>query len=294
ADLHAVVRDQLGRELSWRSISLAPSLPDATEEDGRARLVDGIIASLHTPLGPLFDGRRLSDIAEADRLPELGFELHLPQSGRLPTDRDIGALLLAHLSADDPFRPWAEEVAAGVFDVELAGHLNGEIDAVLRVTSPERPDRYVVVDYKTNRLHQRDTPPLPGDYGPEPMVAQMAHHHYPLQALLYSVALHRYLRWRVPAYDPAVHLGGAAYLFVRGMSGGGNDGLPDAPHGVCSWAIPPTAVVALSDLLAGVEPAGVTVPASLPTPVGSASGADSGRVAGQGTLFGPESGEEPS
>ena len=308
-DLAAVVRDQLGRELSWRSMSLAPSLPDATEDDGRSRLVDGVVASLLTPLGPLFDGRRLCDIAAPDRLPELGFELHLPRGGRLPTDRDIGALLLAHLPIDDPFRPWATEVAAGVFDVALAGHLNGEIDAVLRVTSPDRPDRYVVVDYKTNRLHQRDTPPLPGDYGPGPMVAQMAHHHYPLQALLYSVALHRYLRWRVPAYDPALHLGGAAYLFVRGMSGPGNDGLPDAPHGVCSWAIPPAAVVALSDLLAGVEPTDPTdgstpsTPDPMPTasvtggPAASGSAGAAAAAAddtGQGTLFGPEPGEEPS
>ena len=42
--------------------------------------------------------------------------------------------------------------------------------------------------------------------------------HYPLQAMLYSVALHRYLRWRLPGYDPDRHLGGVLYLFVRGMS----------------------------------------------------------------------------
>ena len=43
--------------------------------------------------------------------------------------------------------------------------------------------------------------------------------HYPLQALLYGVALHRFLRWRLPDYDPERHLGGALYLFVRGMCG---------------------------------------------------------------------------
>ena len=43
--------------------------------------------------------------------------------------------------------------------------------------------------------------------------------HYPLQALLYAVALHRMLRWRQPGYDPDVHLGGVLYLFVRGMAG---------------------------------------------------------------------------
>ena len=47
--------------------------------------------------------------------------------------------------------------------------------------------------------------------------------HYPLQALLYSAALHRYLRWRLPGYDPEKHLGGVLYLFLRGMAG------PDTP-----------------------------------------------------------------
>ena len=48
--------------------------------------------------------------------------------------------------------------------------------------------------------------------------------HYPLQALLYSVALHRFLRWRLPGYDPERHLGGVLYLFLRGMCG------PDGPR----------------------------------------------------------------
>ena len=71
--------------------------------------------------------------------------------------------------------------------------------------------------------------------------------HYPLQALLYSVALHRYLRWRQPDYDPAVHLGGVQYLFVRGMVG------PDTPPGcgVFDWAPPAALIIELSDLLAG-------------------------------------------
>ena len=47
----------------------------------------------------------------------------------------------------------------------------------------------------------------------------MLHCHYPLQALLYSVVLHRYLRWRQPRYDPQRHLGGVLYLYVRGMVG---------------------------------------------------------------------------
>ena len=46
----------------------------------------------------------------------------------------------------------------------------------------------------------------------------MTRHHYVLQYLLYSVALHRHLRLRVPGYDYEQHFGGVYYLFVRGMA----------------------------------------------------------------------------
>jgi exodeoxyribonuclease V beta subunit len=86
--------------------------------------------------------------------------------------------------------------------------------------------------------------------------------HYPLQALLYAVALHRFLRWRLgPRYDPSVHLGGVQYHFLRGMVG------PDAVLrdasgtptgevcGVLAWPLPPSLVTAVSDLLArGPQP----------------------------------------
>ena len=39
------------------------------------------------------------------------------------------------------------------------------------------------------------------------MASAMLAAHYPLQALLYCVALHRYLRWRLPGYDPDRHIG---------------------------------------------------------------------------------------
>jgi exodeoxyribonuclease V beta subunit len=75
--------------------------------------------------------------------------------------------------------------------------------------------------------------------------------HYPLQALLYSVALHRYLRWRQPGYQPDVHMGGVLYLFLRGMCGPDTPVDDETPAGVFSWAPAPAMVVALSDLLHG-------------------------------------------
>ena len=92
------------------------------------------------------------------------------------------------------------------------------------------------------------------DYRPDRLPAAMAEHHYPLQALLYSVALHRYLRWRVRGYEPARHLGGVAYLFVRGMAGPATPTVAGNPYGVFTWRVPPSLVTALSDLLDGAGP----------------------------------------
>ena len=47
------------------------------------------------------------------------------------------------------------------------------------------------------------TPAHRADYAPARLADAMLHSHYPLQALLYSVVVHRYLRWRLPGYDPA-------------------------------------------------------------------------------------------
>jgi exodeoxyribonuclease V beta subunit len=117
----------------------------------------------------------------------------------------------------------------------------------------DAPARFVIVDYKTNTLAERGRGPQSSDYHPDRLPAAMAEHHYPLQALLYSVALHRYLRWRVRGYEPAVHLGGAAYLFIRGMAGAATPVVDGNPHGVFSWRVPPALVTASSDLLGGAE-----------------------------------------
>jgi exodeoxyribonuclease V beta subunit len=221
-------------------------------------LVAGLRATIETPLGPLFDGRRLRDLASGERLGELNFELRLGENGRAATDRDIGHLVLGHLREDDPLRPWAQRLASGLFSVELAGHLTGSIDLVARVRggedrAPPRDDRFVVIDYKTNVLGALGSLPQAADYRPNLLPAAMAAHHYPLQALLYEVALHRYLRWRVRGYQPARHLGGIAYLFVRGMAGEGTPVMDGIPYGVFGWRVPPQLVSSLSDLLDGGE-----------------------------------------
>jgi exodeoxyribonuclease V beta subunit len=141
------------------------------------------------------------------------------------------------------------DALAELADVPLRGYLTGSIDAVLRVAGP----RYLVVDYKTNRLGGYDEPLTAWHYRSSALESAMVEAHYPLQALLYSVALHRYLRWRQPGYDPDTHLGGVLYLFLRGMTGPSVVEATGASPGVFSWRPPSGLVVGTSDLLAGLR-----------------------------------------
>ena len=221
-------------------------------------LADGLLPPLETPLGPLTEGRRLRDFPMADRLAELDFELPLA-GGDYPRSEDatvagIAGLLRRHQLPTDPLAEYADALGVpGLRGQRLRGYLSGSLDAVLRTRSPEGDVRYVVVDYKTNWLGSfgpAGAEPLTAwDYRPTAMAAEMIRAHYPLQALLYSVALHRFLRWRQPGYDPATHLGGVLYLFLRGMCGPDTPVVDGVPCGVFSWQPPAPLVEDVSALL---------------------------------------------
>lgn len=254
--VHAVLEDldptatDLGAELAARcAVQLARFGPADLGADG---LAAGLGPALATPLGPLLDERRLLDVGPSDRLVELEFELPLAGGDRPVAASRLSALsgvLRDHLPADDPLAAYADQLADPVLgDAVLEGYLTGSIDAVLRVDG-----RYVVVDYKTNRLGTPGEPLTAWDYRGGALAAAMRQAHYPLQALLYEVALHRYLRWRLPDYDPARHLGGALYLFLRGMCGPGVRFADGSVPGVFAWHPAAEVVVAASDVLAGTH-----------------------------------------
>jgi exodeoxyribonuclease V beta subunit len=222
-----------------------------------AQLGAALAPALATPLGPLADGRALAEFVRGDRLDELDFELPL-LGGDDPTGAaDVGqiASLLRHgLPDDDPLRDYVDDLDAPLVAARtMRGFLGGSIDAVLRVRASDGGPRYVVVDYKTNWLGGDDRL-TSAHYRPDAMATAMREAHYPLQALLYSAALHRFLRWRQPDYDPDVHLGGVLYLFLRGMCGPDTPTVDETPCGVFSWRPPPSLVVSLSDLLDRGEP----------------------------------------
>jgi exodeoxyribonuclease V beta subunit len=207
-------------------------------------LAQALRPSLLTPLGPLTDDQALADFHINDRLSELDFEFALGQSNSTTTLADVAALLRRWLPADDPLAEYPDDLDAEPLASQvLRGYLTGSIDSVLRIRSANGP-RFVVVDYKTNRLGPAEL--LLDHYDLAAMTAEMRRTHYPLQALLYCVALHRFLRGRMADYDPNQHLGGVGYLFVRGM--GGPQAGPDT--GVFAWHPPAGLVTDLSELLA--------------------------------------------
>lgn len=222
-------------------------------EVDRGELVEGLVAVIETPVGPLFAGGSMRSLARTDRLDELAFELTLARGGAATTMRAIGEVLVAGLDVDDPMSGWADALRDGVFEVDLAGHLTGSIDLLARIRRDGSPDSFVICDYKTNRLGPTSRPATASDYAPACVTAEMERHHYALQALLYSVATHRYLRWRVTDYDPAVHLGGVGYLFVRGMAGPSTVVHDGVPTGVFEWHPPASVIESVSDLLDGVS-----------------------------------------
>lgn len=152
-----------------------------------------------------------------------------------------------HLPAEDPLLPYAAKLETPDFGNQvLRGYLTGSVDLLFR-----RGGRYFVVDHKTNWLSAPESEPTVDDYAPDRLATAMTHTSYPLQALLYTVVLHRYLRWRLPGYDPETHLGGVLYLYLRGMAGPDTPRVNGRPHGVFAWRPPAALIEELSALLDG-------------------------------------------
>ena len=93
---------------------------------------------------------------------------------------------------------------------QLHGMLMGFADLVF-----EHQGKYWVLDYKSNHLGDDDAA-----YDDQALAHAMAEHRYDVQAAIYLLALHRLLTLRLGSgYQPAQHLGGAVYLFLRGIHG---------------------------------------------------------------------------
>jgi exodeoxyribonuclease V beta subunit len=239
-DLESELADQVAAAGSRRALELGDP----------AQAVSGLRAAIETPLPGIVGGICLRDLRREDRLDELEFELPLAggddPTGRLTLEA-VAAALRAHLPAEDPMARYATRLEDPALRSSVRGFLTGSIDLVMRLPGP----RFAIADYKTNWLGPADEPLALRYYGPRALRTEMSRAHYNLQALLYTVALHRYLRWRMPGYDPDRHLAGVLYLFVRGMAGSDTPLIAGSPCGVFAWRAPGALVQALSGVLDG-------------------------------------------
>ncbi len=175
----------------------------------------------HTLTVALPEGTTLAALPGEQRRPEIEFQFALA-----PTDIDA---LLALLHRHGIVRTRQGFGARR----RLEGLMTGLIDLTY-----VHDGRWYVLDYKSNRL--------PG-YAAADLDAAMAHSEYDLQALVYTVALHRWLRFRLgDAYDYARDFGGARYLFCRGLDAA----RADSP-GIHAWRFEPALVHAVDALFAG-------------------------------------------
>jgi len=178
---------------------------------------------------PTFESRLVQRIQRAgwgNRLDDALAWLRMIATTRLPP---FGASLLEIEAPLPEMEFWfpSEELAIGELDRLCRRRLLGN---VARPTLPERAlhgmlkgfadlvfeheGRYWVLDYKSNALGTSDAA-----YTRRAMEEGMAGHRYDIQGAIYMLALHRLLKSRLgDNYDPAEQLGGAVFLFLRGIA----------------------------------------------------------------------------
>lgn len=260
--------------------------------------LDRVPAASDTPTMPA--GFCLRHLPRTQRLDELTFDLSLGRERRIRPDavRAVFSSIAACEALGKGTRDWARTLGdrknaqgepASIVGA-LRGILNGSIDLVFRTGATQAPV-FWVADYKTNAIRgpaevqrwaetRRDAAGSPPPVAPwrDPLLLalhysaplldwEMAHHAYPLQSLLYTVALDRFLRQRLGgAYRYDTHVGGCLWLFLRGMGGAATPRHAGNTLGVWRERWPLTIVQAVDAALDGATAEDVQILVSDTTP----------------------------
>ena len=166
----------------------------------------------------LASGQPLKAIPTRQRIAELSFNMGLSEDF---TPEHINRVFKQYL----PDEPEKHIELTAQFTNHIYRYLRGEIDLVY-----EYAGKYYVVDYKSNYLGNSLS-----NYNQANLSAAMNKAGYWLQAAIYQVALHRFLRLRLKGYigNETQYLGAVEYVFLRGI---GSQGTQD--YGRIQWQIP--------------------------------------------------------
>ncbi len=202
----------------WQELQdkFSQEYPEHTEDILLSWLSAWLLDVLSTPLHP---GFQLKQLAPEQHLAEFPFYLSLSDQ--------VLAIKRIHQLFDEYGIQMLD-----FHDANSARYLTGSIDLVYF-----DGHRYHIADYKSNFLGADQS-----HYQAVSVQASMSQSSYWLQAGLYLVALHRYLKVHLENYDIYQHLGGASYLYLRGMNG-------QAGQGVYHWKPPVEFILRLDALL---------------------------------------------
>ncbi|ENU44214.1 UvrD-helicase domain-containing protein [Acinetobacter seifertii] len=205
----------------WQDLLIKYQESFPEEQEAEYSLYHAVATWLQEILNtPLYQGFRLNKLQPEHYLSECPFYLAL-------SDRVLAMKRIQQLFAE-----YGMEMPE-LLEARSARYLNGSIDLVYF-----DGQRYHIADYKSNYLGENLA-----DYSVESIAQSMSLASYWLQAGLYLVALHRYLKVKMQNYDIEQHLGGATYLYLRGMNG-------EAEQGYYYWQ-PSTEFVLRLDAILG-------------------------------------------
>lgn len=140
---------------------------------------------------------KLEEITKDDKLPEMEFYFSV---GR------VNKTVINELLSEDT-------KLGGEVDIE--GLMTGSIDLAFRHNG-----KYYILDWKSNHLGNSVD-----NYDTAGMEAAMTGSNYHLQYKIYTVALIRWLKSRIPSFDYEKHFGGIIYVFLRGVREGSDTGI---------------------------------------------------------------------
>lgn len=190
-------------DFSWKDGQKLKDLVAGSLE--RSIYAAGYADSIHAMLGnvleiELKDGLKLSSLQPGSWVQEMEFYFPL---------KSIDPKLLAGFFRKQAVTSPADlqRVAEQLNFQSVRGMLLGFIDLVFC-----HEGIYYIVDWKSNHLGYHAE-----DYQPGQLTREMERKLYPLQYLLYTVAVNRYLERRTPGYRYETHFGGVFYLFLRGI-----------------------------------------------------------------------------
>lgn len=205
----------------WQDLLIKYQESFPEEQEAEYSLYHAVATWLQEILNtPLYQGFRLNKLQPEHYLSECPFYLAL-------SDRVLAMKRIQQLFAE-----YSMEMPE-LLEARSARYLNGSIDLVYF-----DGQRYHIADYKSNYLGENLA-----DYSGASIAQSMSLASYWLQAGLYLVALHRYLKVKMQNYDIEQHLGGATYLYLRGMNG-------EAEQGYYYWQ-PSTEFVLRLDAILG-------------------------------------------